>query len=65
MWGQHVDYNIRSQDQKGHDKPHFNHVDLRNAIVPLTTLLASYDANTDANGVNGQKSHVATHYNHC
>ena len=35
--------------------PHFKYLGLRNAMVPLTILLACYGADTTANGVNVQK----------
>ena len=50
-----------SHDEKNHVAPHFNCLDLRNAMVPLTTLLASCDTTTGGNGVTDQKSHVAPH----
>ena len=45
-----------SHDQKVYVAPNFNHLDLRNAVVPLTTLLASHKVDT---GVSEQKCHVA------
>ena len=33
--------------------------------MPLTMLLASCDTNISANGVNGQKSDTAPHFNCC
>ena len=42
---------MTSHDKKGTIAPHFDHLDLRNAMVPLTMLLASYDANSMANGI--------------
>ena len=37
--------------QKGNVAPNFNHVDLRNITVALTTLLILPDADAGANGV--------------
>ena len=41
---------------KSHVAPHFNCLDVRNAMLPLTTLLTSFGANTGANGVSAQKA---------
>ena len=41
---------------------HFNCLDLRNVMAPLTTLLASCDTDSNANGVRGQESDVS-HFN--
>ena len=69
-----------SHDQKSHVAPRFNHLDLRNAVVPLIILSTSYD--TDANVISVTltkgiqwhhlqfcqhcmtKSHIAPHVNH-
>ena len=40
MWNQWVDYIIRSNDEKSQVAPHFNYLDLRDAMVPLMTPLA-------------------------
>ena len=40
---------------ESHIAPHFNCLDLRNALIPLMTLLSSCDTNTGANGVTWQK----------
>ena len=45
---------------QSHITPHLSCLDLRNALVPLTTLLVSHGAKTSANGVNDQKGNVAT-----
>ena len=37
-----------SPDQTSHVAPHFDHLDLQNAVVPLMVLYTSYDANTNA-----------------
>ena len=44
-----------SHNQKYYVAPDFSCLDLRNAMVPLTTLLASHDTNTNTSGSNGQK----------
>ena len=44
---------------------HFNHIDPRNIVDLVPMLLAPNAANTCANGVSDQKSHVAPHYDHC
>ena len=36
---------MESQDQKGQVAPMFDHLELTNAVVPLTILSASHDAN--------------------
>ena len=51
-----------SHDQKSHVAPNFNHLDLRNVMVSLTTLLASHDSKTSASGVNDQKSYFEPHF---
>ena len=38
-------------DQKGHAAPHFNYLDLWNAMVPLMTPLASCDTDVDTNDI--------------
>ena len=35
---------------KSHVAPHFDHLDLRNAVVPLMTPQAPYDADANSNG---------------
>ena len=35
MWDLHVEYIIRSYEQKGHVAPHFDHLDAQNAMMPL------------------------------
>ena len=52
-----------SHDPNHNVVPHFNCLDLRNAVVSLTTLLVSCDTNTSANGVNGDNSDVAPYFN--
>ena len=51
MWAIHVDYIIRSHDQKGHVVPHINCLYPRNAVVLLTMLLASHNADVSPSGV--------------
>ena len=51
----YVEYITRSHDQKSNVAPYFNCLDLRNVMNPLTTLLASWDANTGANRVSAKK----------
>ena len=46
---QMVSYNLKS-----HAAPHFNFLNLRNAVVPLTTLLAWYSTTTCNCGVSDQ-----------
>ena len=41
MWGRHAHCIISSHDQKCHVAPHFDHLDARNAVVPLMILLTS------------------------
>ena len=41
---------MASHDQKSHVAPDFKYLYLRNAILPLTVMLASYDADTNTNG---------------
>ena len=92
---------VVSHDQKSHIKPHLNHLDVRNAVVPLATLLAlcdaytsfscdfdqkvilpfmslviglrhavvplimpfaSYDTDTNTNGIMWPKCHIAPHF---
>ena len=40
-----------SHDPKSYVEPHFNHLDLRNAVVPLTMPSVSCDADAGANGI--------------
>ena len=42
---------VASHDQKSHVAPHFDHLDLGNAMLPLTMSLASCDVSTGTNGV--------------
>ena len=46
---------------KSHVAPHIEHLDLRNAMVPLMTLSASCDTDA-ANHITWQKGHVASQY---
>ena len=46
-----VPVKIASQAQESHAAPHLDHLDLRNAMAQLMTLLASHDATVSANGV--------------
>ena len=65
---------MASHDQEGHVSLHFNHPDLRNAIVPLMMPLLSSDADTNANGMiwhqywgqwyHVMKRHVVPYFNH-
>ena len=45
-----------SHDQKGHTEPHFSCLDLRNAMMLLTILLALHDADASIHGVTWSKS---------
>ena len=40
-----------SHDQKIHIALHFDHLDLRSAMMPLTMLFVSPDADANANGI--------------
>ena len=42
---------VVSHDQKSHVAPHFSFLDLRNAMVPVMTPLASCHTNTNTNGI--------------
>ena len=42
--------------------PTFNHLNLRNAVVPLIMPLAAWDTNIGTRGVSCPKSHVASHF---
>ena len=48
---------VVSHDQKSHVTPYFNCLDLRNAMVPMITLLAS-----GGSGATDQKSHATAHF---
>ena len=58
-----------SSDQKSNIAPHFDYLDLRNAMMPLMMLAASHDADTNVNGIikhhsqwhQMTKSHIAPH----
>ena len=39
-----------SHDQKGHVALHFDHLDIRNSVVPITMLFASHENDAKANG---------------
>ena len=54
---------MSSHDQIGHAL-YFNCLCLRNAMVSLTTMSASCDTDTTANGVTWPKHHVAPHFDH-
>ena len=47
-----------SHEGKGHVTPHFDCLDLRNAMVPLTIPLASHDLNACASDVIWPKHHI-------
>ena len=53
---------VVSHDQKS-NVPYF--LDLRNAMVPLTVMLASCDDNTGGNGVSDQKINFAISFDLC
>ena len=46
---------MASHDQKSHVAPHYSHLDLRNAMVPLTMLSTAHDANTVSVASHDQK----------
>ena len=62
MQGLHVDYIIRSHDQKVLLYLISIIVDLWNAVIPLMTPSSSYETDANTNGVNDQKSHVTSHF---
>ena len=45
--------------------PHFDCLELRNAMVSLFMQFWSCEANTGANGMTLTKSHVMPHFDHC
>ena len=55
MWGLLVDFIIRSHDQKSDFAPHFNYCEPRKAMMILTKLLESCDANNSTRGVIDKK----------
>ena len=55
---------MASHEQKSYVMPHFNHLDLRNAMVPLTIISALCDASASSNGITWPKNHVAPHLNY-
>ena len=62
MWNLHEYYIIRSQYQKSHVTPHYNHLDPRNTMVPLMMLVASCNANTRTNYVTWPKMSCCTSF---
>ena len=42
---------VVSHSQKSHTGPHFDHLDLRNAMVSLMMLSTSHDADSNASGI--------------
>ena len=42
---------LASHDQKGHLLPHFDHLDIRNSVMPLTMPSASHVAHANASGL--------------
>ena len=58
LWDLHVNYIICHLTKNSHVAPHFNHLDLRNAMVPLMMLLASWYSSASTSGVTRPKSQV-------
>ena len=52
---------VMSYDQKSHVGPHFDHLDLGNAVVLLMTLSASCDAGVSVMCITWLKGHVMPH----
>ena len=50
--------------QKSHVAPHFSHLDLTNAMVPLTMPSALHVACVNANGITLPNSHAIPYFNH-
>ena len=56
-WWHHLNHmmliqvHMVSHDQKSNIAPYFNHLGLRNAVVPFMTQLASCDASASASGI--------------
>ena len=42
---------ILAHGQESHVEPHFDHLDIRNAVVPLMMSLVSLDADAGANDI--------------
>ena len=55
----HIDYIFLVTRPKCHIAHHFNHVDIRNAMMPLKTVLALYNTNPGTNGFMDQKGCIA------
>ena len=53
-----------SDEQKNHVTHNFDHLDVRNIMVPLIIPSESCDVDTGANGVTCPKSHVVPHFDH-
>ena len=53
---------MASHEEKSHVAPHFDHLDLRNSMVPLKMLSASHDIGTIANGVTLETSYVTPYF---
>ena len=49
---------------KSHVSPDCGHLDLTNAVVPLTVLSDSCDASAIINALHGQTSHITPPFNH-
>ena len=49
---------------KSHIAPQFDHLTLRNAMVPMMMLSMSHDTDDSANGVTGPKCCVVCHFDH-
>ena len=55
---------MESHDKKGHVTPHFNHLYLRNAVMPSMMHLASCDMDPDTNAITCPKIHIAPHFDY-
>ena len=54
---------MASNEQKSHDAPPFDHLDLTNGMVPLMTPLASCDNDTSIMALNDQNCYNAHCFN--
>ena len=61
MWALHVDYFIWSHGLKSHTASPFDHLDLANGMVPMMTLLALCDTDTNIMTLHNQKCYTT----HC
>ena len=52
---------MASHNQNSHVAPHFNYLNLRNAVGPLMMLLASCNIDASANGIGWPVTHIPSH----